>query len=89
MIVRILGEGQYDLEGDALHALKLADAKLFEAVVANDEGRYREAFDQVLSLVRGKGRQVPIDRLVESDLILPAAETPLHEARKLFTDHPS
>jgi len=86
VIVRILGEGQYDLEGEALHELKVADARLFEAVAAADEAAYRARFQEVLSLVRGKGRRVPIDRLVESDLILPPAETTLQEARQLFGD---
>ena len=88
MIVRILGEGQFELQGDALQALKLADGHLLEVVAAADEAAFHRAFTDVLSLVRTSGKQVPNDRLVESDLVLPAAETTLHEARRLFTEHP-
>lgn len=88
MIVRILGEGQYDLEGEALQALKLADAHLLEVVAAADEGAFRRAFQDILELVRVRGKQVPADRLVESDLVLPTADTSLDEARGLFTQHP-
>ena len=84
MIVRVLGEGQYDLEGDALHDLKLLDQRLFAAVVAAEEAEYQAAFAAVLSLVRS-ARRVPDDRIVESDLILPSSDTPLAAARRLFT----
>jgi hypothetical protein len=84
MIVRVMGEGQYDLEGAALHELKVLDQRLFAAVSGGDERAYRGAFDAVLGLVRS-GRRVPDDRLVESDLILPAPDTSMEEARRLFT----
>lgn len=84
MIVRVMGEGQYDLEGASLHELKLLDQRLFGAVAGSDPREYRQAFDAVLVLVRTGGR-VPDDRLVESDLILPAPDTGLDEARRLFT----
>lgn len=85
MIVRIQGEGQYDLEGEALHALKVADGHLFEAVAAGDEAAFHQQFQGVLRLVRERGSHLPADRLVESDLVLPASDTSLAEARQLFT----
>lgn len=84
MIVRVMGEGQYDIEGGALHELKLLDQQLFAAVAAGDAHLYRERFDAVLAVVRASSR-VPDDRLVESDLVLPASDTSLDEARRLFT----
>jgi hypothetical protein len=88
VIVRILGEGQFDLEGEALHALKVADGHLFDVVAADDEEAFHRRFLEVLHLVRSRGRVVPADRLVESDLVLPASDTSLADARKLFTAHP-
>ncbi len=89
MVVRILGEGQYDLEGEALHALKVADARLFDVVAAGDEAAFHRTFSDVLTLVRQRGQRVPDDRLVESDLVLPASDTSLADARRLFTAHPA
>lgn len=89
VIVRILGEGQYDLEGDSLHKLKRADERLFHAIVDDDDAEYHARFAEVVALIRGEGRPVPVEKLVESDLILPSADTSLAEARKLFSDHPS
>jgi hypothetical protein len=88
VIVRILGEGQYDLEGSALEALKKADAALMDVVAAGDAAAFTKTFQGVLDLVRVRGRPVPVDRLVESDLVLPADGTTLDEARRMFTDHP-
>jgi hypothetical protein len=85
VIVRIQGEGQYDLEGEALQALKEADRQLMDAVVAGDEQAFHERFSAVLRLVRERGTPVPPERLVESDLVLPAADMSLEEARRLFT----
>ncbi len=89
MIVRIQGEGQYDLEGDAIHELKVADARLFDAVAAGEHAAFQREFGAVLRLVRGRGRRLDATRLVESDLVLPADDTSLDEARRLFTEHPS
>lgn len=89
VIVRILGEGQFDLEGEALQALKLADARLFEVVAGEDEDAFQRAFGEVLALVRRSGQRLPPERLVESDLVLPSSETTLVDARRLFTAHPT
>ena len=37
MIVRILGEAQYELNGDALEELEALDAKLFQKIEDGDE----------------------------------------------------
>jgi len=89
VIVRIMGEGQFDLEGEALHALKVADGHLFEMVAAGDEVAFHRSFQAVLHLVRERGKALPPQRLVESDLVLPSPETSLAEARQLFTSHPA
>ena len=88
MIVRIQGEGQYDLEGEAIHALKVADARLFDAVASGAVDAFEREFGAVLRLVRTRGRRLGPTELVESDLVLPADDTSLEEARRLFTEHP-
>ena len=39
----------------------------------------------MLDLVREKGTPVPLDELVESDLLLPEPDITLEEAEELFT----
>ena len=43
MIVRILGEGQYDLSDDAVSTLNDLDAQVESAIEASDEAAFHEA----------------------------------------------
>ena len=40
----------------------------------------------MVSFVESSGAKVPTDRLVASDVILPASDTSIEEAERLFTD---
>ncbi len=84
MIIRILTEGQYNLPGGELDQLNEIDNQLVEAVEAEDQGRFEQLLKQMLDLVRQKGTAVPVDELVESDLILPEPDITLKEAEELF-----
>ncbi|MBE3573189.1 MAG: hypothetical protein IMW95_09590 [Moorella humiferrea] len=88
MIIRILTEGQYRLEGEALGELDRLDDKMLDALAAGDRKGYEEQFREVLALIRGRGSRLPDTELVESDLILPAPDTTFEEACKLFSEYP-
>ena len=84
MIVRITNEGQYNLPGSFIDELNDLDNELVEAVEAEDAGQFQVLLDRMLGLVREKGTVVPVDELVESDLILPEPDLTLIEAEELF-----
>jgi len=84
MIIRILTEGQFNLPGSHIDQLNEIDNKLVEAVESEDRGRFELLLKQMLDLVRQKGTQVPVDELIESDLILPEPDITLKEAEELF-----
>ena len=84
MIVRISSEGQYNLPGSYIDRLNEIDNQLVEAVEAEDEAAYETLLKQMLDLVREHGAPVPVDELVESDLILPEPDLTLREAEELF-----
>ncbi|GAW92326.1 PspA-associated protein PspAA [Calderihabitans maritimus] len=88
MIIRIQGEGQYELSGEDLKELDRIDNEMLGAVEDGDEERFRATFSAVLSLIRGKGRKLPDTELKESDLIIPPADITLEEAREMFTEYP-
>ncbi|QGP92755.1 hypothetical protein MGLY_21450 [Neomoorella glycerini] len=88
MIIRILTEGQYRLEGEALSELDRLDDRLLDALAAGNREEYDANFGEVLSLIRGRGSRIPDTELVESDLILPAPDTSFEEARNLFAGYP-
>ncbi len=87
MIVRILHEGQYRLSGATAERLRSQDAELVGALGSMDSGAFKRAYGEMLALVRSQGEAVPEAEIHESDLILPAADTTLDEARALF--HPA
>ena len=84
MIIRILGEGQYNLPGAHLDALNEIDNQLVESVEVEDREQFARLLDQMLHLVRDQGTVVPVDELIESDLILPEADITLEEAEHIF-----
>ena len=84
MIVRISSEGQYNLPGSFIDQLNEIDNALVEAVAAENQDSFETLLKQMLDLVRDNGTPVPVDELVESDLILPEPDLTLLEAEELF-----
>lgn len=88
MIIRVLTQGQYTVEGNALVELDAMDDSLLDAVEASDDSRFTASLQDVVAFVQTKGVKVPDEELVESDLIIPAPDTSLEEARELFASYP-
>jgi hypothetical protein len=86
MIIRVLGEGQYDVAEHALDRLNELDTALEAAVEAGEEAAFGAALDQLLDGVRTVGVAHPSDSLDESDLILPPADATIAEVREMLTD---
>ena len=86
MIVRVLGEGQFDVPDEKLEALNQADEQLVRAVEQGDQESFASALRQLLSDVREWGRSLPSDHLAPSDLILPASDATIEEVRGLLSD---
>jgi hypothetical protein len=86
MIVRILGEGQYDLSDEAVTALNDLDAQVESAVEAGDEDAFQGALTALLDGVRTAGVAHAADSLEPSDLILPMADATLAEVRDMLSD---
>jgi hypothetical protein len=86
VIVRILGEGQYDVSDDALDRLNQFDAAVEAAVEAGDESAFTPALAALLDGVRSAGVVHDPESLDESDLILPPADATLAEVRDLLDD---
>jgi hypothetical protein len=84
MIIRVLHEGQFDLQDDPLGRLNAVDEQLFAAVEARDEPRFRSLLDQALAIVRQSGRALGVDELRPSDLVLPSPDSTLDEVRSLL-----
>ncbi len=86
MIVRILGEGQWDVDAVHINALNHLDQNLEAAVEAGDHDVFRSKLDELLGAIRIAGRALPLDSLLDSDLMLPPADASLEEVRELLGD---
>lgn len=86
MIVRILGEGQFEVDDAASDDLNVLDATLEQAVNAGDEQALRPALAALIGKVRSLGSPVAADTIKPSDLIIPRSEANLAEVRSLLTD---
>lgn len=85
MIVRIATEGQYRVSSDILDRLNELDNQLIQLVATGDQASFCSVLGSMIGLVRKEGLVVPAEELVGSDIILPAPDTTLEEARGLFT----
>ncbi len=85
MIVRIATEGQFQLPDADAQRLNELDNQAVAAVEAGDEDRFHELFEEMLALVRTHGRELADTELVESDVIMPPADTTFGEAERDFT----
>jgi hypothetical protein len=86
MIVRILGEGQYDVSDAALDALNALDAAVEAAVEVGDDAAFSTSLAALLDGVRSAGVPRDADALDESDLILPPADASIAEVKDLLGD---
>jgi hypothetical protein len=86
MIVRILGEGQLEVDDAATAELNVLDSQLEAAVNAGDEAAFRPALTALLDKIRSLGTPLAADMIEPSDLILPYADARLADVRNMLTD---
>jgi hypothetical protein len=85
MIIRILGEGQFQMDDAATAELQALDADVEAAVRRDDQGALTAALGALLARAR-QGRPLPPDSLEPSDVIIPYEDATVDEVRKLMTD---
>ncbi|HTP17928.1 MAG TPA: hypothetical protein VMK13_19110 [Streptosporangiaceae bacterium] len=86
MIIRILGEGQLEVDDSAADELNELDSRLEVAVERGDEAGFRAALDALLNRVRATGTPVDDALLEPSRLILPQADATMADVRRLLSD---
>ncbi|WZH52810.1 MAG: hypothetical protein PIR53_02160 [Nocardioides alkalitolerans] len=86
MIVRILGEGQFDITDACFESLNVLDDAVEKAVEDGDEAAFRPALAALLAGVRAEGVPHDPESLDESDLILPPEDASIDEVREMLGD---
>jgi hypothetical protein len=85
VIVRVSGEGQFELPDSDLQRLNELDNRAVNAVEQGDETGFRELWSQMLELVSTDGSPLAVDELVESAVILPPRDISFEEAKGEFS----
>ncbi|MCH1868187.1 hypothetical protein [Nocardioides sp. CFH 31398] len=86
MIVRILGEGQFDVADDRIDTLNELDDAVEAAIAADDEAAFTTAFAALLEAVRVSAAPHAADALDASDLVLPPADASMGEVREMLAE---
>ncbi len=81
MILRILGEGQFDVPEDRVDELNRLDEEVQAAVDAGDADGFARALARLITGVRTAGRELPEDYLGPSDLVIPGPDATLDEVK--------
>ena len=86
MIVRILSEGQWQVDDHLVAELNSLDDAVEQAVRADDQELLAKALADLLNKVRSEGVPVPDEVLHDSNLILPDADATLSEVRSMLSE---
>ena len=86
MIVRILGDTQYEVPAKDCGALDELDADLVKAVDSDDEAAFTGALKKLIAEVRRAGKPLATDAFAPSDLVVPFADATLEETKSLLAD---
>jgi hypothetical protein len=86
MIVRILGEGRYDVPDADLPAIEQLDAQLVDAMERGDEAAFTGTLADLIGEVRHTGKLLAPDDLRTSSLVVPHDGSTLDEVRSLLAE---
>lgn len=86
MIVRILGEGQFDVPDSEHGTLDGLEHAVNAAVEGHDEEAFALSLDALIEAVRKAGTPLPPDSFVSSDLVVPFSDSTLAETKALLDE---
>ncbi|HXQ59906.1 MAG TPA: hypothetical protein VN799_07395 [Acidimicrobiales bacterium] len=86
MIVRILGEGRYDVPAGEMAAVERLDAQLTDAMDRDDEAAFDATLAELIGEIRRVGAHLPPDDLQTSGLVVPHDGSSLAEVKTLLSE---
>jgi soluble P-type ATPase len=84
VIVRVMGEGQFELADELIDELNRQDERVAAALESNDEPAFREALQALVGMVVAQGARLPDHELVASDVVLPRPDASIEEVSELL-----
>jgi len=86
MIVRILGEGQFDVPDADRAAIEELGDVLTAAVDGHDEHSFTSSLAALIDAVRRTGTRLAPDSFTSSDLVVPFSDATLAETQALLEE---
>jgi len=86
VIVRVMGEGQYEVGDAVAERLNELDDQAVAALERGDEAGLHESLGRMAALARSEGRRLADDDLRTSDAVIPPVDLTLEESRNLFSE---
>jgi len=86
MIVRIMGEGQFEVPDSLVDRLNELDNAVLAALDTADRADFKVSLAALLAAVRAAGTPVADDALVPSDATLPFEDATVDEVKALLHD---
>jgi len=84
MIVRLMGEGQYELDKKHIDEVNRIDNNIVKIVNKGDEKVFRSEFKKLSDYVRKNGKKIADEVIQPSEIIIPPSDLTLDEAKKIF-----
>lgn len=84
MIVRLMGEGQYEFDKKHLDAINKIDNEIVKIVNRGDEIVFKAEFKKLIDYVHKNGKKIPHEIIKPSDIFIPPSDITLEEAQKIF-----
>ena len=85
-IVRIMGHGQYSVDGKTLKKLSDIDNAIVKLVSTerSDDAEFKKRLTELSDIVIRNGKSLDPRVIIRSDIILPSTDLSIDEAKKLF-----
>ena len=85
-VVRIMGHGQFTVDGKTLKKLNVLDNSIVEFVSQerSDDGEFRKKLAELTEMVVRNSKPLDPKEIIQSDIILPSADLSIDEAKRLF-----
>jgi hypothetical protein len=84
VIVRVLGEGQFEVDDEVAKGLNDLDEQAERALESGDQEQFSELLGRMAEQVRTNGARLPDEDLSPSEAIIPPEDLTLDEAGELF-----
>jgi len=84
MIVRLMGEGQYELDKMYMDEVNRIDNNIVKIVQKGDEKVFKDEFKKLSEYVRKNGNKISDEVIKPSEIIIPPSDLTLDEAKRIF-----